>query len=274
MDNNKFSGIKRLPASWLTIVLGVVLIFGVQNSSANQHDALLVLDISERAYDGGNALAVTFNLAIDGGQNIDDYLKLSSNAAGSVDGSWELAENLRVAYFPHAEPNTRYTINIYPGLESISGLRLKKQYEKSIKTRNIIPSVTFPSNGNFLSLNLSDGLPVTAVNVDEVNIDFFRVGDKQISRFLDFMSEYSSGGWPNWRLDKAVAHGEMVYSGRFDLDYQVNKRRNSHIPLADISPLSQPGVYIAVMSPPGEYYKKQAGQLFYGYRSGFACAYL
>ena len=60
MDNNKNASLKRLSSGWLMLVLGMVLIFSTGNSTANQHDKLLVLDISERAYDGGNALAVTF----------------------------------------------------------------------------------------------------------------------------------------------------------------------------------------------------------------------
>ena len=260
MIKNIYAGINRHSTNWFLLAVGFFLILFIQHgwaaenkSVATQNDKLMVLDISERAYDGGNALAVTFNLAIDGGQNINDYLKVSVDKGGSVDGSWELSKNLSVAYFAHAEPNTGYTVNVYPGLQAVSGLGLQKHYQQKIKTRNIVPSVSFPSNGNFLSLDLSDGLPVTAVNVPEVNIDFFRVGEKRISRFLDYMTNYGNSNWPSWRVDEAVANGALVYSGRFDLEFETNKRRVSHIPLAEIKPLSQPGVYIAVMYRPGQY---------------------
>lgn len=250
----------RCATDWLVLTLSFLMCLFIlaetalaNSDNSNQPDKLLVLDISERAYDGGNALSVTFNQAINGNQNIDDYLKVSVDKGGSADGSWELSKNLSVAYFGHAEPNTRYTVNVYSGLRTVSGLELRQHYQEKIKTRNIAASVSFPSNGNFLSLDLSDGLPVTAVNVPEVNIDFFRVKEKRVSRFLEYMANYANSNWSGWRVDEAVTNGELVYSGRFDLEFKANKRRISHIPVGDIAPLGKPGVYLAVMFRPGQY---------------------
>jgi uncharacterized protein YfaS (alpha-2-macroglobulin family) len=41
---------------------------------------------------------------------------------------------------------------------------------------------------------------------------------------------------------------DLVYTGRFDLNPARNTREKLLLPLADIKPLQQPGVYIAVMN--------------------------
>ncbi len=63
------------------------------------NDNLKVLDISEPAHDGGNALAVTINLSLDSRQNIDAYLRVSHAQGLTVDGSWAPSDHDRLIYF-------------------------------------------------------------------------------------------------------------------------------------------------------------------------------
>ena len=231
---------------WVAVFLLLV------TSTVKASDALDVLDISERAYDGGNAIAITFNKAIDSSQDIDRYLNLDRDG-GYVDGSWILSDSLKVAYFTHAEPETRYNVSAFRGLRAIDGSLLKQARQKEITTRKIVPSVTFIGNEIFMPTSLSDGLSVEATNVSEVNIEFFHVRDSQIPKFLDFMSNRHRGGWYSYYLKKLTQYGELVYSGRFELPSEPNKRRVHNIAVSDLPALEATGVYFAVMSRPGVY---------------------
>ncbi len=55
---------------------------------------------------------------------------------------------------------------------------------------------------------------------------------------------------------------DLVYTGRFDLNPARNTREKLLLPLADIKPLQQPGVYVAVMNPAGRYSYSNAATLF------------
>lgn len=46
---------------------------------------------------------------------------------------------------------------------------------------------------------------------------------------------------------------DLVYSGRFDLNPQRNTREKLQLPLSDIKPLQESGVYLAVMQQAGRY---------------------
>ena len=55
---------------------------------------------------------------------------------------------------------------------------------------------------------------------------------------------------------------DLVYTGRFDLNPARNTREKLLLPLADIKPLQEPGVYIAVMNQAGRYSYSNAATLF------------
>jgi uncharacterized protein YfaS (alpha-2-macroglobulin family) len=55
---------------------------------------------------------------------------------------------------------------------------------------------------------------------------------------------------------------ELVYTGRFDLNPARNTREKLLLPLKDIKPLQQSGVYIAVMNQAGHYNYSNAATLF------------
>ena len=223
------------------------------SSFAIANEDLRVLDISERAYDGGNALAVTFNRALDTSQNIDDYLRVSQAQGLPVDGSWVLSDNATLAYFEHIEPRTKYTVRVYPGLISSQGQRMGASAEETITTRDIVASAVFASSGHFLPEKISDGLVVNSVNVAEVDIDFIRIKPEHIAEFLQQAQNRRGTNWYSYYLDRAAKMGELIFSGRYQLQPEQNKRGNSTININQVNGLDEPGVYLAVMSIPGQY---------------------
>ncbi len=93
-------------------------------------------------------------------------------------------------------------------------------------------------------------LPISAVNVDEVNIDFFRVDAEYLPRFL---AEYRPGsGMGNWELEQVTKRAKRVFSGRYALELDANRRETRLINVKEPQ-LAEAGVYFAVMSPLGNY---------------------
>jgi alpha-2-macroglobulin len=210
-----------------------------------------VLDISERSYDGGNALSVTLAVPLDPGKDHSGYLNISEEEGGKVDGAWIISESGKTLYFPYALPSHEYNITVYMGLTGINDSRLKSTESKTVWTNKMNPMVTFGSRGIILPSTGSKGLPVVTVNVNEVDIDFHYVPEKDIPSFL--LSWRTSQSKRVWELNKLTTHSDLVYSGRFQLNPPANKRRTVNIPVHMIKLLEKPGMYMAVMKTAGSY---------------------
>lgn len=215
--------------------------------------SLEVLDISERSYDGGNAIAVTLSVPLDPAENHEDYLSVSLVHGGNVDGGWVISKSGKIAYFPHSEPSTSYNVQVYKGLKSINGKKLQRTQTKSLSTREIRPSYSFVSKGSFLPLDVHTGLPVAVVNTPEVNVDFFKIKEERITAFLSQTGRFKDSV-NRYYTRRSLTDGELVYSARYQFEATKNKRREFNLPVHNIEPLSNVGVYVAVMTLPGEYY--------------------
>ncbi|NVJ59208.1 MAG: alpha-2-macroglobulin family protein [Gammaproteobacteria bacterium] len=207
-----------------------------------------VIRIAEQTYDQGPALAVTFSVPIDPQLSLAKFIQLSDEKNQPVAGDWILGEQLNVAYYPFIEPNTQYRVKVLSGLPAINGRLLEKEDAQTIKTQSSQRNVRFTSHGSQLSLALSDGLSIEAINVPAVDIDFHRVTEQGLSQFIN---DYLGNNY--YELRRLTTYAELVFSGRYDLNYTPNRRRSSLISLQGIEPLEQPGIYIAVMKGAGEY---------------------
>ncbi len=131
----------------------------------------------------------------------------------------------------------------------------------------------------------SQGKALTLLDASEVQLDgaatlvlTFSVPlqpDQDFSRSVHLVDKKSGkvdGAWelaPNLK-ELRLRHLEpkrelivsLVYSGRFDLNPARNTREKLLLPLSDIKPLQQPGVYVAVMNPAGRYSYSNAATLF------------
>ncbi|MEW5723766.1 MAG: MG2 domain-containing protein, partial [Thermodesulfobacteriota bacterium] len=235
-----------------SVFLALSLFFSTPPSVPAQEagDEFRVLDIGERTYDDGPALAVVFSQALDPTRRYDEFLRVSDEKQ-MAKGAWVLSEDKRVLYFPFVEAETVYSVTVLEGLPSAEGKELGRRHFKAITTRSITPVVTFASDGLILPEKLSEGLPVAVVNVKTVEVEFFRMNERGLLEVVRWET-------PNSRLyydeiNEARQRGEFVFSGRYDLDPPKNKRVVRHIPVMDQPALTEPGVYLAVMREPGEY---------------------
>ena len=99
-----------------------------------------------------------------------------------------------------------------------------------------------------------------ALNVNNVDVNFYRVKPESLASFVS-QWEYRNS-LTNWESDNLLKMAELVYTGRFDLNPARNTREKLLLPLKDIKPLQQSGVYIAVMNQAGHYNYSNAATLF------------
>lgn len=196
-----------------------------------------------------------------------------------VAGAWVVGENPRLLFFPHIKPQTRYVVRVLPGLGARNGQKLDAEVRFSIRTAAVAPAFYFASRGVVLPAGQNGGLPVTTVNVPEVDIQFLQVKPDQLGKFLERVvagparakasndsaegdpsdEEYSApsarmpGAVGNWDLDQLHTLTTSAFVGRFLTEQKANRRGVTFIPVESIPALREPGVYVAVMSQPNRF---------------------
>lgn len=222
--------------------------------------ALTLLDASEVQLDGAATLVLTFSIPLQPDQDFSRSVHLVDKKSGKVDGAWELAPNLKELRLRHLEPKRDMIVSVDPTLTALNTATFGTSFEKTIATRDVAPSIGFASRGSLLPGKVVAGLPVMALNVDNVDVNFFRIKPESLSAFVS-QWEYRNS-LSNWESDELLKMADLVYSGRFDLNPARNTREKLLLPLADIKPLQQPGVYVAVMNQAGHYSYSNAATLF------------
>jgi uncharacterized protein YfaS (alpha-2-macroglobulin family) len=226
----------------------------------SQGKTLSLLDVSEVQLDGAATLVLTFSIPLDPEQDFSKSVHLVDKKSGKVDGAWELAPNLKELRLRHLEPKRDLIVTVEPALLALNKATFGTSVEKTLTTRDIAPSVGFASRGSLLPGKVIEGLPVMALNVPHVDVNFFRVKPEALASFVS-QWEYRSS-LSNWESDELLKMADLVYTGRFDLNPARNTREKLLLPLKDITPLQQSGVYIAVMNPAGQYSYSNAATLF------------
>nr|WP_314493824.1 alpha-2-macroglobulin [uncultured Pseudomonas sp.] len=221
---------------------------------------LNVLDVSEVQLDGASALSVSFSAPLDADQDFAGKLHLVDTVKGKVDGAWELSNNQMELRLRHLEPQRKLVLTVDKGLLAVNGKQLDGEVVSRLETRDMQATVGFASRGSLLPTRLAEGLPVIALNVAKVDVDFFRVKPEQLSNFLVNWGRNSS--LYAYQSKETLEMADLVYSGRFDLDPARNTRETVLLPIAGIKPLQEPGVYLAVMRASGTYDYSQPATLF------------
>ena len=189
--------------------------------------ALEVLDVSERNMEGRNVLTVTLSVPLDPAKPFRSWFGVSEPDDSTPDGDWVLSASGRMASFVGSQPGTMYNVMVREGLTAANGSELATNHTARVKTRSKSSGAQFANTGSYL--REGTGLPVTAVNVDRVHIDFYRLRD-----------DAGPGSWNESQF-------ELVHSAGFDIDAPENARVQRSIRLDDIEALDRPGVYWAVM---------------------------
>ncbi|MEQ9124607.1 MAG: alpha-2-macroglobulin family protein, partial [Alphaproteobacteria bacterium] len=99
------------------------------------------------------------------------------------------------------------------------------------------------------------GLPIETVNVDAVRLLLLRVDDQDVAEGLaQGVVENEMGYYEVGRV--AAKLGRNVWSGEIEIDGERNVARRTAIPIHEIVPDLEPGVYLAILEDPeADYYE-------------------
>lgn len=213
--------------------------------------ALSVMDVSELDVAGASALVVSFSAPLDPDQRFDTLLMLADAQGERLEGGWILSDNLQELRRQPIEPERTLSLQISADIRSVTGVPLGKNETHQLTTRAQPPSLGFASRGSLLPMRLADGLPVIAVNVDKVDVEFFRIRPERLHGFLSEWNRQSA--MDLWQLEDMPTNAQLVHTAQFALNPPANTRERLMLPLDDIAALAEPGVFVAVMRPSGTF---------------------
>lgn len=217
--------------------------------------ALKVQDISVQTWQGRHAAAVTLSTPVALDLPLDGWLMIETDSGDLLEGGWVADSRGKVLYFSGLEPGRSYRVRVRPGLVAANGSTLSSLSSVVIETPDIQSALGFAGRGNLLAHRLRQGLPVMAVNVEQVDVDFYRIPQ---DRLVDFLANFGqSTQLSGWDAERYLDRVELTWSGRFDLQLDVNTRATRYLPIHQIDALGQSGVYLAVM--------REAGNISYRY---------
>ncbi|MEW6220978.1 MAG: hypothetical protein AB1634_15805, partial [Thermodesulfobacteriota bacterium] len=230
-----------------------------------------ILDISEQQFRNAPALGITLSAPVDVTRDFQPQLRVLDDRQQVVDGAWIADERGLHLYFRNIDPRRTYQVKVADGLTDALGRTLAADTgrEETVRTRDLTALAVFAGTGMVLPAELDRGLPVEAVNVAEVDVDFHRIPPERIPAFL---GRYRNGDYDTWDLERFRDEKDipaswdeewrreligpflnLVYSGRFQLGGERNARVRSFLPVAGIPALRQPGLYLAIMKGAGHY---------------------
>lgn len=229
--------------------------------SAGAQAAFYLSKASETTYDDSPALIIRFTDALDERIDLDEYIEVTPAVENgsrwiTLDGgySWTL---------PFVEPNTEYQIEVSDYPVSMSGEAFERvfiedsssgrQYSDdwTVQTRPINPSASFAQNGQYLTTQSPEALPVTVVNLDAVALDIFRVRDDQLDSFL--RNTFFSGRQYYNKLNQLKAWADLVHTAQFEPGIRRHQRATINLDIGAALEKHDHGVYVAVLRKPGTY---------------------
>ncbi|MBB3808970.1 hypothetical protein FHS81_001040 [Pseudochelatococcus contaminans] len=167
----------------------------------------------------------------------------SANAAVTAEDQQICVDGLR-----HGE---RYAIVLRQGLPSATGDTLPRNLDYDIFVRDRAPSVRFTGRNYVLPSTGQEGIPVISVNTEAVEIEIFRVGDRNLlpairdGGFLDQL-----GSWVIETL--AGERGQRIWNGTLTTRAPLNVDEITAFPVDEaIGQRLQPGVYALTARPAG-----------------------
>lgn len=144
----------------------------------------------------------------------------------------------------------RYNINLRAGLPSTVKEGLPKSAEFNVYVRDRKPFVRFTSRAYVLPRTGQRGIPVVSVNTPAVNINVFRIGDRNLintvvdSDFQKTLSKYQL-------TDLGGERGVKVWSGELATAMNLNQDVITAFPVDQALGELQPGVYVMTAAAKG-----------------------
>lgn len=148
------------------------------------------------------------------------------------------------------EHGGRYTITLRAGLPAASGETLSKPVQVTQYVRDRSPAVHFPGQAYVLPATENAGLPIVAVNTDEVELTLLRVSDRNLIRTMQ--ENVLGRNYDDWQAQYLTDQmAEEVWSGAGEVASELNTDVTTRLPIGEAISDQPPGVYALQASVPG-----------------------
>ncbi len=170
----------------------------------------------------------------------EDYVKISPAPAET-----SFTVNDTKLCIAGVEFGGKYHVSVLAGLPSADEEKLAKQADLNFTVGDADPSLGFKSATYVLPRIGSTGVPLYSVNISKAAIRLLRIGDRNLvdaiqrGLFLRAIDSYDAD-------NIAQNSGEEVWKGTLDVQPERNKRVTTLIPIGDMVPQIEPGVYVLV----------------------------
>jgi uncharacterized protein YfaS (alpha-2-macroglobulin family) len=136
-----------------------------------------------------------------------------------------------------------YTVTVRAGLMSRDGLTLSKDDVSQVTVEDRAATTAFYGNAYVLPRHGEGTLPLTTVNVSEVDVQLLRVNDRNLVPKI-VQSAVGDVLWSSDIWDVANTQGSVVWTGKMSIADDRNKSVVTGIPVSTMLPNPEPGVYI------------------------------
>ena len=142
----------------------------------------------------------------------------------------------------------RYQFQLLQGLPSeVPGEALTRNVDVSIYVRDRTPSVRFSGRAYVLPRTGQRGVPVISVNVDSVDVEIVRLGDRSIAQTVaqDFPKPLDG-----FELRQLITErGMSAWKGKLTVENRLNADVTTAFPVDEAVRALEPGVYIITAKP-------------------------
>ncbi len=181
-------------------------------------------------------LVFTKKLQADGSVRYEDYLSWDPAAQTALRVT---DDRLCVAGLAFGQ---RYALTMKSGLPSAEGAKLAADETIPVEMRDKPSTVSFGA-GFILPRESADGVPITTVNVDSLDIRVTRVGDRLLSQLRDSIVDERQF-WEYDASSYADSQGAQVWSGSMTVANVKNEAVTTAFAIGDALPAMKPGVYL------------------------------
>ena len=141
----------------------------------------------------------------------------------------------------------RYVVSVRAGVPSTVGETLQAPAEFRAYVRDRSPMARFETNRYVLPAG-AEGIPVTSVNSDELELKLYRVNDRNIADVVR-RDEFKRALYPYEVEEIAEERGALAWEGTVSVEATPNEDVRTLIPLADVIERTEPGVYVMTAVP-------------------------
>ena len=145
----------------------------------------------------------------------------------------------------------RYRLAVRSGLPSGDGEKLRKSIEIEAYVRDRTPSVRFVGRAYVLPRSASAAIPVVTVNLDKVEIEIHRIGERNLLNAIQ--TNLFDQAINRYREDQlANRQGAEVWKGSAEVSGEVNADTTTALPIGEAIETFEPGVYAMTARVPGD----------------------